>query len=129
VKCPQCQFDNPAQQKFCGECGARLQLLCPGCGVANPPGFKFCGECGVFLAPLAGSTGGPAGGTAGTVAAPAGAAGSPILPPAAEPAAIAQVDPEQLYYLTSRGLRSEVAQRLIIDGERLLAHCRVEVSP
>jgi len=87
VKCPQCQFDNPAQQKFCGECGARLQLLCPGCGVANPPGFKFCGECGVFLAPLAGSTGGPAGGTAGTVAAPAGAAGSPILPPAAEPAA------------------------------------------
>jgi Fe-S cluster assembly protein SufD len=31
-------------------------------------------------------------------------------------AAIAQIDPEQLYYLTSRGLSGAVARRLIIEG-------------
>ena len=31
-------------------------------------------------------------------------------------AAIAQVDPEQVYYLRSRGLREEAAQRLVIEG-------------
>jgi Fe-S cluster assembly protein SufD len=31
-------------------------------------------------------------------------------------AAIAQIDPEQVYYLRSRGLRQEVAQRLVIEG-------------
>ena len=31
-------------------------------------------------------------------------------------AAIAQIDPEQLFYLTSRGLRAETAKRLVIEG-------------
>jgi Fe-S cluster assembly protein SufD len=31
-------------------------------------------------------------------------------------AAIAQIDPEQLFYLRSRGLREEVAKRLVIEG-------------
>jgi Fe-S cluster assembly protein SufD len=31
-------------------------------------------------------------------------------------AAIAQIDPEQLFYLKSRGLREEVAKRLVIEG-------------
>ncbi|MBV9414153.1 MAG: Fe-S cluster assembly protein SufD [Solirubrobacterales bacterium] len=31
-------------------------------------------------------------------------------------AAVAQVDPEQLFYLRSRGLRPEVAKRLVIEG-------------
>jgi len=31
-------------------------------------------------------------------------------------AAVAQVDPEQLFYLRSRGLRVEVAKRLVIEG-------------
>jgi Fe-S cluster assembly protein SufD len=31
-------------------------------------------------------------------------------------AAIAQIDPEQVYYLRARGLRPEVAQRLVIEG-------------
>jgi Fe-S cluster assembly protein SufD len=29
---------------------------------------------------------------------------------------VAQVDPEQLFYLRSRGLREEVAKRLVIEG-------------
>ncbi len=31
-------------------------------------------------------------------------------------AAIAQIDPEQVYYLRARGLREETAQRLVIEG-------------
>ena len=31
-------------------------------------------------------------------------------------AAVAQVDPEQLYYLRTRGLREEVAKQLVIEG-------------
>jgi class 3 adenylate cyclase len=35
--------------KFCGECGARLELLCPSCRASNPPTNKFCNECGESL--------------------------------------------------------------------------------
>jgi predicted amidophosphoribosyltransferase len=46
MKCPSCQFDNPDTQKFCGECGAKLERPCPNCSFNNPPQYKFCGECG-----------------------------------------------------------------------------------
>lgn len=46
MKCPKCQFDNPEQMKFCGECGIKLEKLCEKCNFVNPPQFKFCGECG-----------------------------------------------------------------------------------
>jgi class 3 adenylate cyclase/tetratricopeptide (TPR) repeat protein len=49
--CGHCQHDNPAGQKFCGECGAALVSRCDACGSTNPPGQKFCGECGRPLAP------------------------------------------------------------------------------
>ena len=49
MTCPSCGFGNPAGQKFCGECGARLSGACPSCGAENPPGQKFCGECGTVL--------------------------------------------------------------------------------
>jgi len=51
MKCARCQHENPAGQKFCGDCGARLAASCPACGAANPPGQKFCGECGAALSP------------------------------------------------------------------------------
>ena len=51
MKCVSCQHENPLGQKFCGECGARLEAVCASCQTKNPPGQKFCGECG---APLAG---------------------------------------------------------------------------
>jgi class 3 adenylate cyclase/tetratricopeptide (TPR) repeat protein len=49
MKCTSCQHDNPIGQKFCGECGARLEAVCPSCQAKNPPGQKFCGECGTSL--------------------------------------------------------------------------------
>jgi class 3 adenylate cyclase/tetratricopeptide (TPR) repeat protein len=42
--------------KFCGNCGAKLELLCPQCNSPSPPDFKFCGECGHPLTVLQGST-------------------------------------------------------------------------
>src|SRR3954468_21430815 len=45
MQCPQCQYENTGG-KFCGECGARLELRCPACGEPNPSGNKFCQECG-----------------------------------------------------------------------------------
>src|ERR1700687_5118849 len=55
MQCSRCQHENPAAQKFCGECGARLALVCPSCGASNPPAQKFCGECGTGLAPTEGT--------------------------------------------------------------------------
>jgi class 3 adenylate cyclase/tetratricopeptide (TPR) repeat protein len=49
MHCPQCQSENPAGMKFCGQCGAKLAAVCPKCATENPPGFKFCGECGTPL--------------------------------------------------------------------------------
>jgi class 3 adenylate cyclase/tetratricopeptide (TPR) repeat protein len=53
MKCPRCQHENPAAVKFCGECGARFEVLCPACRAANPPPNKFCHQCG---GPLTGSS-------------------------------------------------------------------------
>src|SRR5262245_41343183 len=46
ASCPTCHAENPASNKFCGECGARMPAGCPACGHVNPAGQKFCGECG-----------------------------------------------------------------------------------
>jgi class 3 adenylate cyclase/tetratricopeptide (TPR) repeat protein len=50
MKCTNCRHENPPGQKFCGECGGRLEAVCPSCQASNPPGQKFCGECGAPLA-------------------------------------------------------------------------------
>ena len=50
MECPQCRHADPAETKFCGECGTRLQSLCPACQAVNPTTNKFCSECGQRLA-------------------------------------------------------------------------------
>lgn len=49
MECWKCRTDNPEGQKFCGECGAKLEKPCPKCGGLNPPQYKFCGQCGALL--------------------------------------------------------------------------------
>jgi Fe-S cluster assembly protein SufD len=44
-------------------------------------------------------------------------------------AAVAQVDPDQLFYLRSRGLREDVAKRLVIEGFLAALVERFEVGP
>jgi len=48
MKCPKCQFENPTDSIFCGECGSSLELevICSNCGSKPPKGFKFCNKCG-----------------------------------------------------------------------------------
>ena len=48
MRCPNCQTINPANAKFCMECGNRL-LVCSNCGTINLPNAKFCIECGTSL--------------------------------------------------------------------------------
>src|SRR6266567_2151356 len=48
MRCPNCQTVNPAQAKFCLECGYRFGV-CPNCGTVNTPVAKFCIECGMAL--------------------------------------------------------------------------------
>jgi len=49
MKCSECQTENPDTQKFCGECGTKLERVCPNCSANNPSQYKFCGECGSDL--------------------------------------------------------------------------------
>ncbi|MGD8880997.1 MAG: adenylate/guanylate cyclase domain-containing protein [Desulfobacterales bacterium] len=49
MKCPNCQFENREEAKFCNECGFKFELTCPECGAINRAGSKFCDECGSKL--------------------------------------------------------------------------------
>ena len=49
MQCPQCQFENVDEAKFCNECGSKIEVSCAKCGKPNPPGSKFCNECGYDL--------------------------------------------------------------------------------
>jgi class 3 adenylate cyclase/tetratricopeptide (TPR) repeat protein len=51
MKCPKCQFENPEDSMFCGECGSSLEfeVICPNCGSKPPRSFKFCNKCGHTL--------------------------------------------------------------------------------
>lgn len=46
MKCPNCQAENPAQAKFCWNCGTKLAQTCTNCGSELPPGARFCSNCG-----------------------------------------------------------------------------------
>ncbi len=62
MKCPNCQFENRDNAKFCKSCGHKLtgvnpqpaaaaepaaaSAVCPVCGAALKPGAKFCTNCG-----------------------------------------------------------------------------------
>jgi class 3 adenylate cyclase/tetratricopeptide (TPR) repeat protein len=45
MRCPQCQFENRPQAKFCEECAAPLARTCANCGTQLSPTAKFCPEC------------------------------------------------------------------------------------
>ncbi len=49
--CANCHTENPAQSKFCIECGLPMPAPCEQCGAVNPARAKFCGQCGSKLAP------------------------------------------------------------------------------
>ena len=46
MQCPHCQHDNPAQARFCLQCGGRCALTCAECGTELPADARFCLQCG-----------------------------------------------------------------------------------
>jgi class 3 adenylate cyclase len=46
MKCPHCSTENPAQAKFCLNCGKALPARCANCQSELPPGARFCANCG-----------------------------------------------------------------------------------
>ena len=61
MQCARCGTENPAENKYCGECGSSLAPACLQCGAANPAGKRFCGECGSPLAATPDREGSPPG--------------------------------------------------------------------
>ena len=49
--CARCNSDNPANAKFCTQCGGDLKLRCAKCLTEVAANAKFCHECG---SPVAG---------------------------------------------------------------------------
>src|SRR3989475_3553876 len=56
MECPACRHENPAQAKFCLECGARLVVSCSNCGTELPSSAEFCLECGARVTPSGAAT-------------------------------------------------------------------------
>ena len=46
MRCSVCSTENPAEDRFCEQCGAALSAECPACGRPVRPGARFCGGCG-----------------------------------------------------------------------------------
>jgi class 3 adenylate cyclase/tetratricopeptide (TPR) repeat protein/ribosomal protein L40E len=46
MKCPKCQYENPADANFCGKCREKLFPICTQCGAENSPENSFCNKCG-----------------------------------------------------------------------------------
>jgi len=50
MNCPKCQTENPANAKFCLNCGAALGQRCVNCQAELPAGARFCMNCGQQVA-------------------------------------------------------------------------------
>ncbi len=50
--CQACGLENPAEARFCGQCGEPLSRTCPACGVQVAPGLAFCTACGAQIQPM-----------------------------------------------------------------------------
>ena len=48
VLCGRCEASNPADARFCNQCGTSLLTQkCPECGAMLTPVARFCNQCGV----------------------------------------------------------------------------------
>jgi class 3 adenylate cyclase/tetratricopeptide (TPR) repeat protein len=60
MRCASCKSENPPANRFCLQCGLRLEGRCAQCGRENPSDARFCGDCGSALGSNAASESGPA---------------------------------------------------------------------
>jgi ribosomal protein L40E len=48
--CGRCDASNPADAKFCNQCGTSLlNQNCPECGASITPSARFCNQCGKLV--------------------------------------------------------------------------------
>jgi predicted ATPase/class 3 adenylate cyclase len=99
--CGACRTDNPAQNRFCDQCGAPLEAVCPSCGAQVRPEAKFCGSCGKRLGEAA---------TAERRVGPEARPAQPAMPPAYRSPVVAYTP----RHLADKILRSRSA----LEGER-----------
>jgi len=97
--CPECQFENPEDNKFCQRCGTSLtHLTCLECGAKVPYGEQTCSNCGAFIAniwlALISEPHEPRSATAQAESAPEPEVPSEDAPPVEKHAAL---DPDQRY--------------------------------
>jgi len=45
MQCPKCQFENPNDSNFCGNCRGKVLLICPDFVTENSPQNKYCNKC------------------------------------------------------------------------------------
>ncbi len=55
ARCARCGAENPADDRFCGDCGAQLRNACPSCGQGVEPGRRYCGRCGAAVSTAEGA--------------------------------------------------------------------------
>lgn len=48
-KCPNCSFQNPDGLNICLNCASTISYYCPQCNALIPPENRFCGQCGAPL--------------------------------------------------------------------------------
>ena len=105
MRCGACQAENPAENRFCDQCGAPLEAACPGCGAPLRPGARFCGACGRRIGEAA--------------AAPPPPASAPSAPPPPRPAAATGPAPAAPGAYTPRHLADKILRsRSALEGER-----------
>jgi class 3 adenylate cyclase/tetratricopeptide (TPR) repeat protein len=110
MSCPHCGSENPAGEKFCGDCGGALENRCPQCGAENPANKKFCGDCGVSLAH-------PSSVAAGFKPASGGVKHGAAEPAGLKPAATKESQSARAY--TPRHLAEKILNsRSALEGER-----------
>lgn len=51
ITCANCNNENPADAKFCQNCGHALQITCANCQALNDPDANFCKNCGQRFSP------------------------------------------------------------------------------
>jgi predicted ATPase/class 3 adenylate cyclase len=104
--CPECGFENPASNHYCGQCGTRLTQVCARCAASNPLEYRYCGQCGAQL-------------------------GEAPFPPAAESqaveieapvaAAVPEADDRDAAAQEERSIAARPEQLTQLEGERRLA--------
>ena len=49
MNCSNCNSENSASEKLCGQCGRPLVERCSNCGAEAPQSARYCPNCGTFL--------------------------------------------------------------------------------